>query len=454
MDPMYQNPGEGYNPNQNTFVLMWNPAFSSVTMDYHLYCIKHFDEEPFDWSVYEWEKAHTGDRFYLVRVGEGKTGIVMSGVFTSEPYVADDWNKNRGSKQIHYMDMRPNFIVNPEAMPIVTTAQLMDAIPDFEWRKRHSGTQLSDAQARKLEVLFAQYLHSVKDKVDGEELVIVGVDENRFNRYFDLQGGHIETIMPFAQFADEQLPEIGSWPIYANAVCRFSDKVIKNKEVEITAMRVGTEMGMVALLLKNETENQYDFLTVYPMHKGASHRLNITRIQELKSQIEAVVYAETEELSLAFFATDYFLNKADYVVGNEIDVELSACAYSLYEGEDKTVLYEETSARMRKDMGLEEEYDEEGKIKPLTLYNGELVAFLSSDDDEYPDDVSFASKVKSVKEVSLFGNKYVKAVISICHEPEETYIPLYLKKEMMEGVRKGTLLRGAFWLQGRIANSQ
>ena len=170
MDPMYMNPGDGYNPNQQTFILMWNPAYSSVTMDYHMYCIEHFDDEPFDWSVYEWEKAHKGDRFYLVRVGEGKTGIVMSGIFISEPYVAADWNKSRGSKQIHYMDMQPNFIVNPEAMPIVTTAQLMDAIPDFEWRKGHSGTLLTDEQAQKLEKLFAEYLLMVRDEVDGKNL--------------------------------------------------------------------------------------------------------------------------------------------------------------------------------------------------------------------------------------------------------------------------------------------
>lgn len=172
-EQMYPYPGEGYYPHQQTFILMWNPAYSSVTMDYHLYCIEHFDDEPFDWSVYEWEKAHEGDRFYLVRVGEGKTGIVMSGVFTSEPYVGDDWNKSRGSKQIHYMDMHPNFIINPETMPIITTEQLQKAIPDFEWRRGHSGTLLTEDQAQKLEKLFAEYLPTVTDKVDEKNLVIL-----------------------------------------------------------------------------------------------------------------------------------------------------------------------------------------------------------------------------------------------------------------------------------------
>ena len=97
----------------------------------------------------------------------------MSGVFTSEPYVGDDWNKSRGSKQIHYMDMQPNFIVNPETMPIITTEQLQKAIPDFEWRRGHSGTLLTEDQAQRLEKLFAEYLPTVIDKVDGKNLVIL-----------------------------------------------------------------------------------------------------------------------------------------------------------------------------------------------------------------------------------------------------------------------------------------
>ena len=172
MDPMYQYPGEGFNSNLHTFILMWNPAISSITIHNHIDSIAHIDDWEFNWSVYEWEKTKLGDRFYLVRVGEGNTGIVMSGIFTSEPYTERDWNRIRKTKEIHYMDMQPNFIVNPETMPIITTAQLQEAIPDFEWRKGHSGTLLTDVQARKLEELFAGYLHTVEDKMDGEDLNI------------------------------------------------------------------------------------------------------------------------------------------------------------------------------------------------------------------------------------------------------------------------------------------
>lgn len=171
-DVIQNYPGGGYNPKQKTFILMWNPAISSITIHNHIDSISHIDDWEFNWSVYEWEKAHEGDRFFMVRVGEGNTGIVMSGIFISEPYTERDWNRIRKNKEIHYMDMQPNLIVNPETMPIITTAQLQEAIPDFIWSKGHSGSLLTDFQTQRLEELFAMYFSSVSDRVDEENLTI------------------------------------------------------------------------------------------------------------------------------------------------------------------------------------------------------------------------------------------------------------------------------------------
>lgn len=154
-------PGNGYNDEQQTFILKWNPAISSISMQDHVDGIQMIHTGYFNWSVYEWERAKMGDRFYMIRVGEGNTGVVMSGIFTSQPYASQDWNPNRNSRKIYYMDMKPNFIVNPEAQAIITTEQLQDAIPDFEWRKGHSGQLLNSEQAKKLEELFADYIQKM-----------------------------------------------------------------------------------------------------------------------------------------------------------------------------------------------------------------------------------------------------------------------------------------------------
>lgn len=77
----------------NTVILMWNPSFSSYKMTQFEEELEGFLNEDvwFNWSVYDWQNSHDGDRFFLVRVGQGNTGIVMSGYFSSDPYRDEDW---------------------------------------------------------------------------------------------------------------------------------------------------------------------------------------------------------------------------------------------------------------------------------------------------------------------------------------------------------------------------
>ena len=91
-----------------TFILMWNPAISSYTWDRFKadqedMCVHEWGQGVGDWSVWEHDKAEHGDRFFMVKVGEGKTGIVMAGYFYSEPYEDEDWS-GRG-RQTFYIDL-------------------------------------------------------------------------------------------------------------------------------------------------------------------------------------------------------------------------------------------------------------------------------------------------------------------------------------------------------------
>lgn len=159
-------PGEGFDDKQNTVILMWNPAISSVKLSGHCNCIETIDVDYFNWSVWEHEKAKCGDRFFLVRVGEGKTGIVMSGVFDSQPYTDRDWS-GRG-RITYYMDMLPNVILDPEEAPMITTDRLSEAIPSFGWSGGHSGRILAKEDAAKLETMWRDFLVNNEDSVDGE----------------------------------------------------------------------------------------------------------------------------------------------------------------------------------------------------------------------------------------------------------------------------------------------
>ena len=101
-------------------------------------------------------------------------------------------------------------------------------------------------------------------------------------------------------------------------------------------------------------------------------------------------------------------------------------------------------------MGIEEEFDDNGRLIPITLSCENLVALLNHN-KSFPDDAEFASPIEEIESTTLLNQEFMKAKISICHEPEETYIPLYFKKDLLPNAEKGMPVRGFLWMQGNIS---
>lgn len=130
----------------STFIMRWNPGISSSKIgDYRNARKKWPDGFCGDWSIYEWEKAHEGDEYVMVRVGEGANGIVYHGVFLSEPYEGKDWAGT--DKKRHYVDITIEHPCDPDH-PMVSIEQLSAAIPEINWAKGHSGEMLTDEQEK------------------------------------------------------------------------------------------------------------------------------------------------------------------------------------------------------------------------------------------------------------------------------------------------------------------
>ena len=142
-----------------TFILFWNPGISSYTIER---LREDLDEEQHvsNWSVWEHKKAHKGDRFFMVRCGEGKTGICMSGFFSSEPYQDEDWSGK--GREVYYMDLRADIVIDPDILPILPTEILSQKIPSFDWSGGHSGRLLLAQKAKKLEKLWEKFLEENK----------------------------------------------------------------------------------------------------------------------------------------------------------------------------------------------------------------------------------------------------------------------------------------------------
>lgn len=144
----------------NTFLLRWNPAISSYTMERLDQDMSEWAEgywaDDFDWSVHEWQRARKGDRFFMVRVGEGNTGLFAAGRFTSNPTLGEDWDE-RG-REVYYAQMEFEAVFHPERAEIVTTAELEREIPNIDWRKGHSGELLDSETADKLELMWRDHI--------------------------------------------------------------------------------------------------------------------------------------------------------------------------------------------------------------------------------------------------------------------------------------------------------
>ena len=139
----------------NTIILFWNPGISSYTIERLREDLSNHAHVS-NWSVWEHEKAHKGDRFFMVRCGDGKTGICMSGRFRSEPYRGEDWSGK--GREVYYMDLLADVVIDPDACPILSTAELQSLIPEFKWDGGHSGRLLPEKDALVLEDKWIDFL--------------------------------------------------------------------------------------------------------------------------------------------------------------------------------------------------------------------------------------------------------------------------------------------------------
>ena len=142
-------------------ILKWNPSFSSYTMARFLHnledcALENNGKFGMNWSIWDVDRVKTGDKFFLLKVGYGQTGIAASGAITSDPYPGEDWSlRDRATK---YCDLDFETMINPDAFPLLTSAEMSEAIPDFDWYGGHSGVVLTDKQGEVLDRLWREYM--------------------------------------------------------------------------------------------------------------------------------------------------------------------------------------------------------------------------------------------------------------------------------------------------------
>ena len=151
----------------NTFILYYNPKYHpednpETIAEVVRLMRKGFRNPDMNWAVWDWQQAHKGDRFFMLRCGSpnpADDGVIQSGRFTSEPWRDEDWS-GRG-RDVHYMNIEFNVVLNTMKCPVLSSEKLDLRIPNFDWHGGHSGRILDEFSANMLDSLWNQHVDAL-----------------------------------------------------------------------------------------------------------------------------------------------------------------------------------------------------------------------------------------------------------------------------------------------------
>lgn len=151
--------GTNHSTKNKTFIMRWNPEISNHKIVDFEDGMESFFEHDFyyDWSIWDYKDVQVGDKFFMVKVGNGNTGIVMQGTIISKPYKDNDWSGK--GREVRYVRMNPECMIHPNNADLLLSTQELDsAIPGIKWNEGHSGILLNNEQAQQLDIAWDSYL--------------------------------------------------------------------------------------------------------------------------------------------------------------------------------------------------------------------------------------------------------------------------------------------------------
>lgn len=203
-----------------------------------------------NWSINEYEKVKPGDRYYMIRCGNGKTGIVMQGKIESKCYESSDWSPKR-RKKIFYADINYWIMVNPEIAPNILTPEILSQhLPDFNWFGGHSGRRLSKEYEKKLDELWSNYINSNPVMFHRSEAIINSYHSDEYSPFFrkylkriipqkceicgyDYKNYFNKEIIKQNKLANDLQPLFDSQERFFHSICKSCNKLPDGDLIEI-----------------------------------------------------------------------------------------------------------------------------------------------------------------------------------------------------------------------------
>lgn len=242
-----------------------------------------------------------------------------------------------------------------------------------------------------------------------------------------------------------------------------------NQKTQIFSIRLAeAEIGILLLVQQLEDSQSGSVISAYPIAKGAPLPVIIERVVEWDNQVEATVYCRLDpgpdpydpnlpfegQDSFTFFATDYYCNKTLYKPGTRLSIDFAALGAHMTEGRRNITLEGQDAINFRNKIGAEQEFNQDGSVKPMVFSLEQFVA-IDADVDQDPDEAVFQSPVTRIRTIPFLGNDYTACRMILTRKTAEKkstdiHIPLYFLKTYLPELSSGTPVSGVIWMVGSI----
>lgn len=234
----------------------------------------------------------------------------------------------------------------------------------------------------------------------------------------------------------------------------------ENKEFETTvfSLELGSEypdIKYLTLCAYDSVDKSNSLISAYPYIPGKPTTVNILDVFEWDNKLEATIkcrYRDDEsgeEFDFCFFATDYYINKDLYRLGEDIEIALAASSGDAKEPSKCFSFEGQEAIDFLAKIGNEVNYDKNGNVEPVKFSTENLIAFLPHD-ERCPEEAEFQSPSKYAgKGLYYFNNDTRIQCCMICiNADSQLWIPLF-HNDFNHQV--GEPISGHLWLSGRMA---
>lgn len=166
-----------------TYLFTWNPANWEWTQETIAGLVARLEagEAVGDtWSTGRSTQPTTGDRFYLIRLGDGPRGIFASGRVMSRVEEGPHWDRDRAAAGDTYRYVRVRFdeMLNPWTDQLLLQSVLVERCPDVEWSPQASGTRIPAEVQFPLEEAWQRHLLATTERKLAVAQSLADVREN------------------------------------------------------------------------------------------------------------------------------------------------------------------------------------------------------------------------------------------------------------------------------------